>query len=84
MSDGWYGTHFIQEWIPLESGVLKDLMSERQHDFAQKIVAAEVVIVPNGEPEAASVYFSDRQSELQNFIKNRIQGVLLDSGLAFP
>lgn len=77
------GTHFILKWVPLESRVFEYVMSERESHFAQKGIASEVIVVPDSEPEVASVYLTDRQAELQNFIKNRIQGVFLDSGFAF-
>lgn len=69
--------------VPFKARVLKYVVTQWQQHLAQEIIPAEQITVPDSEPEAAAIDLSNRQIELKNLVKNRIQGVFLDFGFPF-
>lgn len=76
-------TNPILKRVPLEARILENVVTQRQWNFAQEVIPSKQITMPYSEPQVASLYFSDRQSEFQNLIKNWIQGVFSNFGLSF-
>lgn len=76
-------TYALLQQIPLWLGIVEETALQIDTDLAQEIVASKHVRVPDGQPQSFRLQAGKGRMEAQRLIKDGIQCVLLDFGLAF-